>query len=118
MSQYASEKAGDNIEFTAVVIGDYEIFLQHNSKSSSDDREFEKYSSMANGHGGTGLTARKFIIRTNANADFVGANGADFTNPVAIIANKAHIEKRNIPRIRLIKVRTSTANQTIKIRWF
>ena len=111
MSQYLLENEGDNIEFTAINTGDYEIFLQHNDNTSANDTEFTKYPDNS-------LTARKFIIRTSQNVDLVQINGLVFTNPTTIIINKSHTETRNVPIISKIKLRTATANTTIKVRWF
>ena len=119
MSQWANDQVGDNIEFTAVAIGDYEIWLSHNTKNSSNDTEFTKYSDVQlDTEGGFGVTARKFTIRTNQTADLVELDGIAFTNPAAIIKNKAHIETRNTPSIFKMKIRTATANTTVKVRWF
>lgn len=118
MSDWAQDAVGDNIEFTAVTPEDYEVFLQHNDNTSNDDEEFIKYPNNQDGRGGSGATARKFILRTDQNVDIVSINGLVFTNPIAVIKNKAHIEKRGRPIIFKMKIRTPTANTAIKVRWF
>jgi len=118
MSQYGAG-IGDNIEFTAVSIGDYEIFLQHNTKTSANDTEFEKFPDTQGGTiDGKGATAAKFTIRTDKNADLVELNGVVFTNPAQITADIAHIEQRNVPVIFKMKLRTAATNTKIKVRWF
>ena len=119
MSQWSNDQVGDNIEFTAVTIGDYEIFLSHIENTSANDTEFKKYPDVQlDDTGGFGVTARKFTIRTNENADLVELNGIAFTNPIAIIINKPHTEIRNTPSLYKMKIRTATANTTVKVRWF
>jgi len=118
MSQYGSEAIGDNIEFTASAIGDYEIFLQHNTLTSADDEEFKKYPDNQDGIGGSGQTARKFIIRIDKNTDLIELNGVAFTDPVTMVADKSHREERNVPTVFKMKIRTNSADTTIKIRWF
>ena len=102
---------GDNIEFTAVAIGDYEIFLQHNIKTSANDSEFEKYSDNS-------VTARKLIIRVDKNSDLIQMNEVIFTNPITMVADKAHVEQRTVPIIGRLKIRTNSTNTKIKVRWF
>ena len=102
---------GDNIEFTAVAIGDYEIFLHDNTKTSANDEEFKKYSDNA-------LTARKIAIRVDKNSDLLQLNELVFTNPITMVADKAHIEQRNVPIIGRMKIRTNATNTAIKVRWF
>lgn len=118
MSQYATEQIGDNIEFTAVATGDYEIFLQNNNLSSANDTEFKKYPGTQIEVGGFGLTGRKFEIRADKNIDLVGLNGIDFTNPAQITADKPHVENRNVPSIVKMKIRVPSATTMIKVRWF
>lgn len=107
MSQYGAEGIGDNIEFTAVNTGDYDIWL---SKEGSDS-EFTKYPDNAS-------TARKFIIRADQNIDLVEINGVELSDPITIVQNKAHTEIRNVPVIFKMKLRTSTGNTALKLRWF
>ncbi len=111
MSQWSLESDGDNIEFTAAAIGDYTIFFQHNDKTSSDDEEFIKYPDNT-------ITARKFAIRTDKNADLIQVGDSVFTNPAQITIDKAHVETRNVPTIGKIKIRTGSTNTMIKVRWF
>lgn len=118
MSQWATEGTGDNIEFTAVAIGDYEIFLSHLTKTSANDEEFKKFPNNQDGIGGSGQTARKFQIRTNKSTDLVGLNDLTFTDPAQITADQPHIEQRNVPTINKMKIRTNATNTTIKVRWF
>lgn len=112
---YADQGEGDNIEFTAVTAGDYEIYLQSNEEGT--DEEFTKYSHKSNGDG-YGLTARKFVIRADNNVDLTELNGEEFTNLCQITGNKSHIEERNFPSVHKLKIRTFAANTTIKVRWF
>ncbi len=118
MSSYGSEAIGDNIEFTAVAIGDYEVFLQHNDNTSANDTEFNKYPNNQNGRDGSGKTARKFVIRTDKNVDLVKLNGLEFTDPGQITGDKPWREERNVPRIFKMLLRTTIENTTIKVRWF
>ncbi len=111
MSQYGDDIPGDNIEFTAVEVGEYEIFLTHNTNTSANDTATEKYPDNPK-------TARKFQIRTNQSIDLLELNGVAFTNPIAILINKAHIEARNNASIFKMKLRTGVANTAIKVRWF
>ena len=118
MSQWSIEQIGDNLEFTAVNTGDYEIFLQHNTNTSANDTEFRKYPDNPDGRDGSGQTARKFEIRTNETVDLTELNGIAFTDPITIIIDKAHVEQRNVPVIFKMKIKTTVANTTIKVRWF
>jgi len=115
---FATQYVGDNIEFTAVAIGDYEIFLQHNDKTSSNDEEFKKFPDNQDGRDGSGQTAFKFQIRTDKNTDLIELNGIGFTDPVQITADTSHIEQRTVPFIFKMKIRTSATNTMIKVRWF
>ncbi len=110
MGEWLLENEGDNIEFTAVNTGDYTIYLQHNDNTSANDTEFVKYPNNT-------LTARNFTIRTNQSVDLVQLNNVVFTNPITIILNKSHTEKRNVPIISKMVIRTGVANTTIKVRW-
>lgn len=102
---------GDNIEFTAVNTGDYTIFLQHNSNTSANDTETKKYSDNA-------VTAINISIRVDKNSDLVQMNENIFTNPITIVADKEHTEKRRVPIIGRIIIRTNSADTKIKVRWF
>ena len=102
---------GDNIEFTAVKIGDYEIFLQHNDKTSSDDTEFTKHSDNS-------TTAINISIRVDKNSDLIQMNKVIFTNPITMVADKEHKERRRVPIIGRMKIRTNSTNTKIKVRWF
>ena len=117
MSQYAAG-SGDNIEFTASAIGDYEIFLQHNENTSANDTEFKKYPDVQFGVDGFGATAKKFLIRTDKNTDLVEINGIAFTNPITIVTDKAHREERSNAFVFKLKIRTSATDTMIKVRWF
>lgn len=107
MSQ-SEQRIGDNIEFTAVNIGDYTIVFN----TPGTDTEFSKFAS------GNTQTASKFIIRTNQSATLVEMNNIAFTDPATIILNKPHIETRNTPVVGKIKIRTTVPNTAIKVRWF
>ncbi len=111
MGDYFNEAPGDNIEFTAVAIGDYTIYQAHNDNTSANDTEFTKYPDNS-------ITARKFEIRTNQNANLISLNHIEFTNPAKITKNKAYIESRNVPVITKMVIRTTVANTEVKIRWF
>ena len=118
MSQYANEVPGDNIEFTASAIGDYEIFLQHNENTSANDTEFKKYPDVQFGIDGFGTTARKFFIRIDKNTDLVEMNGIAFTNPITMVADKSHKEERTNAFAFKLKIRTLSTDTMIKVRWF
>jgi len=111
MGQYPLENEGDNIEFTAVDIDDYTIFLQHNENTSANDTDLIKYSDNT-------LTARKILIRVDKNSDLVSLNDRIFTNPTTIVADKGHRETRNVPIIQKMVIRTNATNTKIKVRWF
>jgi len=115
---FAIEGIGDNIEFTAVAIGDYEIFMSHNDKTSTNDEEFKKYPDNQDGTDGSGQTAFKFVIRTDKSTDLVELNGVEFTDPIQITADQAHREQRTSRVIFKMKIRTSATNTMIKVRWF
>jgi len=102
---------GDNIEFTAVNIDDYTIFLQHNNNTSANDTATTKYSDNT-------TTARIVSIRVDKNSDLVQMNTVVFTNPITMVADKEHTEKRNVPIIGKLIIRTNAANTKIKVRWF
>ena len=102
---------GDNIEFTAVGIDDYTIFFQHNDNTSADDTATIKYPNNT-------TTARNFQIRVDKNSDLLQMNERVFTNPVQITADQSHIEKRTVPMLSKIIIRTNATNTTIKVRWF
>ncbi len=118
MAQFSAEGIGDNIEFTAVAIGDYTIFLSHPDNTSANDTEFNKYPNNQNGRDGSGRTARKFLIRVDKNTDLVELNGLEFTDPGQITADKPWKETRNVQRIFKLKLRTNDTNTMIKVRWF
>ena len=107
MSSYGSEAIGDNIEFTAVNIGDYTIWLS----MGGTDTEFMKYPNNPK-------SARKFQIRTDKSTDLLGLDNLTFTNPCQITIDKPHIETRNVARIAKMKIRTTETNTMIKVRWF
>ena len=111
MSQWALENEGDNIEFTAVDIDDYTIFLQHNDNTSANDTATTKYPDNT-------LSARVLSIRCDKNSDLLQINSTVFTNPVTIVADKEHTERRTVPIISKIKLRTNATNTKIKVRWF
>ncbi len=111
MSQWSLGSEGDNIEFTAVNIDDYTIFLQHNNNTSANDTATTKYPNNT-------TTASVVSIRVDKNADLVQMNGLVFTDPTTIITDKEHTEKRNVPIISKIILRTNSTNTQIKVRWF
>ena len=105
----AEEGPGDNIEFTAVTPGDYTIFFNR----TATDTEFAKYPTSGNETRG-----RSFALRTDQNAHITDINGKTLTNPITIMKNQLHREKRRTPVLGNITVRISTANTAVKIRWF
>ena len=102
-----TEFTGDNIEFTAVDIGDYTIYLN----KTEIDTATEKYAQN------NPATARRISIRGDQSMLQLGENGVTFTNPMTIIANKEATEKRDVPFLSQIKLRTTVANTAIKVRW-
>ena len=106
---YASESEGDNIEFTAVTIGDYDIWLS----LESTDTEFAKYPNSGNGK-----TARKYVLRADQSCLITKVNNKTLTNPITVILNKAHTEIRDVPTINKLTIQTQTANTALKLRWF
>ncbi|KKK88073.1 hypothetical protein LCGC14_2746850 [marine sediment metagenome] len=103
---------GDNIEFTADVIGDYTIYFSKDQDIEADT-EFLKHPKAGNGQ-----TARRFTVRTDKNADLTVMDNRTFTNPCQITADKPHIEKRNVPSVSWIVIRTLSTGTLIKVRWF
>ena len=103
---------GDSIEFTAVNLGDYTIYFNRDQDAEADT-EFLKHPKAGNGQ-----TARRFTVRTDKNADLVTMDNRIFTNPSQITADKPHIEKRNVPSVSWIVIRTNSTNTMIKVRWF
>ena len=106
---YASEGEGDNIEFTAVAAGDYDIWFAF----EGTDSEFVKYPATGNA-----VRARKYELRADQSCDIIKVNNKTLTDPITVILNKAHTEIRDVPSIAKITVRTLTANTAIKVRWF
>ena len=111
MGETRSEGLGDNIEFTAVDIDEYEIFFSHPSNTSANDTATTKYPDNTR-------SARKFAIRCDKNTDLIEINGMGFTDPVLIVEDKPHRETRTIGLIFKIKLRTNAPNTVIKVRWF
>ena len=108
MGEYGPEDEGDNIEFTAVDIDTYTIWLSLEGIDTATKKHV-----VANPK-----TARKVSIRCDKNTDLIKMNNITFTNPVTIVADKEHVERRNVPLVSRIDLRTSSANTAIKIRWF
>ena len=104
---FGSEDYGDNIEFTANAINDYTIWLS----MSGTDTETTKFPNNPQ-------SARKFTIRTDKNASLVSLDNRIFTNPIKIVANKTHVERRNVPTIVKMVIRTTATVTKIKVRWF
>jgi len=108
MSQWTDEDEGDNIEFTAVNIDDYEITFNKTGTDTATSKFVEN----------NPRTARKFTIRANETTLLVQLNKVIFTNPSTITIDQPHREIRNVPLINKMKLRTTVANTAIKIRWF
>ena len=108
MAEWSIEGIGDNIEFTAADIDTYTIWL---NKTGTDTATVKFPTANP-------LTARKFVIRTDKNTDLIELNLIEFTDPIQITADQAHIEQRNTPSINFFKIRTSATNTMIKVRWF
>ena len=98
---------GDNIEFTAVNIGDYTIWLS----MTGDDEEFKKFTTKPR-------TAGMISIRVDKNSDLVSEDNIIFTNPITMVADKEHTESRNVPFVSKLVIRTNATNTKIKVRWF
>ena len=111
MSNFGEEGEGDNIEFTAVDIADYTIFLSHNTNTSANDTATTKYPNNTK-------TARKMVIRVDKNSDLLQINDIVFTNPITMVADKAHREIRSSPIIHKTVIRINSTNTKIKVRWF
>ncbi len=105
---FSSELVGDNIEFSAVGIGDYEIFFN----TTETDTEFKKYPKSENR-----FTARRISLRPNQTINVLGLNGRTFTNPATVTLNTEYRERRDTAMLNRIKIRTTVANTSIKIRW-
>ena len=103
---------GDNIEFTADKIGDYTIYFSRDQDAEADT-EFLKHPKAGNAQ-----TARRFTIRTDKNVDLIGMDNRTFTNPCQITGDKPHIERRNVPSVSWIVIRTQSTGTLIKVRWF
>lgn len=98
---------GDNIEFTAVTIGDYTVFFAE----TGIDTSTSKYPDEA-------TSATKFEIRSDQNAFLTQVGDREFTNPCKITKNLAHIETRDALSVSRVIIRTTVANTKLKIRWF
>jgi len=107
MSEYGEELEGDNIEFTAVNIDDYTIWLS----MTGIDTETTKFTTKP-------LSAKNLSIRIDKNSDLVQENNTVFTNPITMVADKEHVEKRNGHILSKIVIRTNATNTKIKVRWF
>ena len=107
MSISADSAEGDNIEFTAVTIGDYTIWLI----KTGTDSEFIKYSTNPRAAG-------SLSIRVDKNSDLLTEDNVTFTNPITMVADKEHRETRSVPFLAKIIIRTNATNTKIKVRWF
>lgn len=103
---------GDNIEFTAVEIGEYTIYFSRDQDAEADT-EYIKHPKAGNAR-----SATKFCIRVDKNADLTVINNITFTNPCQITADKAHVETRGAIGASWIKIKTNSTNTMIKVRWF
>ena len=108
MEEFCVDGVCDNIEFTAVDIDTYTIWL---NKTGTDTATVKFPTANP-------VTARKIQIRTDKNTDLVEMNLLAFTDPVQITADTSHIEQRNVPTLNTFKIRTTATNTTIKVRWF
>ena len=104
---FLSDAEGDNINFTAVTAGDYDVYLN----KLGTETEFAKYPLNPQ-------TARCLQVHADQSISIIGMNEKIFTNPSPVIINKPHIEKRNNPKIVRITLNVPTANTNINIRWF
>lgn len=109
---YLSDDTGDNIEFTAVNAGTYVLNL-----AQGTDSEFVK-NATPDPNKTLLLTARCFSLKTDQNVNITKMNGRTFTNPISVILNKEHTEKRNNPVIMQLTLDVQTANTKIALRWF
>ena len=79
MSVSGDSSEGDNIEFTAVSIGDYTIWLN----LIGTDSEFTKYTTQPRAAG-------SLSIRVDKNTDLVSEDNIQFTDPITMVADKEH----------------------------
>lgn len=105
----AINEKGDNIEFTAVALNDYTIYLG----LTGTDTDTIKYPKSGNEQ-----SAYKFIIRSDQNAFLVSIDDTTFTNPCKITKNEVHREIRDTKSVVRLKIRTTVINTKLKIRWF
>ena len=75
------------------------------------DEEFKKFTTNPR-------SAAVFSIRIDKNADLVSEDNIVFTNPITMVADKEHREKRSVPFLSKLVVRTNSTNTKIKVRWF
>jgi len=106
---YATEKEGDNLEFNVAVISTVTIYLNQTGTNTAT----AIYPNADN----VG-TARKFAIIADKSFQINGMNSKTFTNPKTVTLNTWHAEKRNIPTIGKIVVRTTADDTNFKVRWF
>ena len=106
---YASEDEGDNLEFNVAVISTVTIHLNKVGTNSATDI----YPDTNNVR-----TARKFAILGDKSFHILGLNNKTFTNPKTVILNTWHAEKRNVPVISRITIRTTADDTNMKLRWF
>ena len=97
---------GDNIEFTAIEIGDYTIYCIEGT-----DSEFTKYAQNNTG------TAKKFSLRTDQTVTILKENGITFSDPITVILNKEYVEKEDVAFLTSITLRVATASTAIKFRF-
>ncbi len=98
---------GDNIEFTAVNIGDYIIWLS----MTGTDEEFKKFTTNPR-------AASSLSIRIDKNTDIISQDNITFTDPITMVADKEHTEKRDVPFLSKLVLRTNSTDTKIKVRWF
>ena len=102
-----TEFVGDNISFMAVDIGDYTIYLN----KTGTDSATEKFASA------NPTSGRRIDITADKAFKVVGQNGVSWTNPRTLAADKSYVEKRDVPFISQVVVRTTVANSFVQVRW-
>jgi len=104
------EGLGDNLEFSVENAGDEVTITLNSSNTSANDTATQKYADSA-------VRAIKYHLRNSQAIEILEYNGTALTDPISIPKNKGHKEEFGIPILISIKIRVSTANTNIKLRY-
>ena len=107
----SGEFVGNNMEFTVDAISDVTVYFNR----VGNDSDTEKYPHASDTS--KSFTAKRISIRTNQTIQLVEQNEIAFKDPLTIIINTEYRERRDMAMINSIKLRTTVAGTTIRIRW-